>query len=98
MDKGGFVYIMTNRNKTVLYIGVTNNLRRRVTEHRTHFIKGSFSDRYNLECCVYYEEFPLIEMAINREKQLKKWNRSKKNELIASKNPKWDDLVFPKNF
>ena len=77
MEKFGYVYIMTNKYKTVLYIGVTNNLVRRVYEHKNHLIKNSFSDRYNLEYCIYYEEYTCFYMAIDREKELKKWNRQK---------------------
>ncbi len=78
MQKGGFIYIMTNGNKTTLYIGITNNLQRRVWEHRTHYDKHSFIAKYNLEYCIYYEYFSSIEQAIERETQLKKWNRVKK--------------------
>ncbi len=92
MQKGGFIYIMTNKNKTTLYIGVTNNLQRRVWEHRTHYNKESFTAKYNLEHCVYYEYFHGIEQAINRETQLKKWNRAKKETLINNMNPEWEDL------
>lgn len=93
MGKGGFIYIMTNKNKTVLYIGVTNDICRRVYEHRNHLIKGSFSDRYNLEYCIYYEQFPDIETAIRREKELKSWTRNKKESLINAKNPDWEAVV-----
>jgi len=72
MDKYGYIYIMTNKNKTVLYIGVTNDLVRRVYEHKNHLIANSFSDRYNLEYCIYYEEFAYFDLAIKREKELKK--------------------------
>ena len=78
MGKGGFVYIMTNKHKTTLYVGVTNDLCRRVYEHKNHLIKKSFSNKYNLEYCIYYEVFPDIISAIAREKELKKWNRAKK--------------------
>jgi len=98
MTKSGYVYIMTNRNKTTLYIGVTNDLIRRVYEHKNHLIKNSFSDRYNLEYCIYYEEFAYFDLAINREKELKKWNRQKKEELISKKNPEWKNLVNEKGF
>ena len=98
MEKFGYIYIMTNRNKTVLYIGVTNNLVRRVYEHKNHLIKNSFSDKYNLECCIYYEEFPYFEMAIHREKEFKKWNRQKKDALINQKNPEWKELVNEEGF
>ena len=90
--KGGYIYIMTNEYKTTLYIGVCSNLQRRVWEHKTHYFKGSFTDKYNLDCCIYYEHFPDIEQAINREKELKKWRRSKKDELINQFNPDWKDL------
>jgi putative endonuclease len=86
MDHLGFVYIMTNKNRTTLYIGVTNNLCRRIREHKNHLISGSFTDRYNLEYCIYYEEYPYFELAIQREKELKKWNRQKKENLINQKN------------
>ncbi|MDR0834169.1 MAG: GIY-YIG nuclease family protein [Candidatus Symbiothrix sp.] len=93
MEKGGCIYIMTNKNKTVLYIGVTNDLRRRVFEHRTHYNKNSFTAKYNLEFCIYYEYFMDIRSAIDRETELKKWSRAKKDALINSKNPLWENLV-----
>jgi len=98
MNKFGFVYIMTNKNKTTLYIGVTNDLIRRVYEHKNHLIKNSFTDKYNLEYCIYYEEFAYFDLAINREKELKKWNRQKKEDLINKKNPEWKELVNEKGF
>ena len=98
MTKSGYVYIMTNRNRTTLYIVVTNNLIRRVYEHKNHLIKNSFTDKYNLEYCIYYEEFAYFDLAINREKELKKWNRQKKEELINKKNPEWKELVNEKGF
>jgi len=94
----GYVYIMTNKNKTTLYIGVTNDLVRRVHEHKKHLVKTSFTDRYNLEYCIYYEEFTCFDLAIKREKELKKWNRQKKEELINRKNPEWKELVNEKGF
>lgn len=98
MKKSGFVYIMTNKHRTTLYIGVTNDLCRRVYEHKNHLVKGSFTDRYNLEDCVYYEEFPYFNLAIQREKELKKWNRQKKEYLISKKNPEWKVLVSEHGF
>jgi len=98
MAKFGYVYIMTNKHKTTLYIGVTGHLVRRVYEHKNHLIKNSFTDRYNLECCIYYEEFPYFDLAISREKELKKWNRQKKEALINSKNPEWKELVNERGF
>lgn len=97
-ENGGFVYIMTNKNKTVLYIGVTNDLIRRVYEHKNHLIKNSFTDKYNLEYCIYFEEFPTIVSAIEREKELKKWNRQKKENLINAKNSQWNEVVTDKGF
>ncbi len=92
MYKGGHVYVMTNKNKTVLYIGVTANLPGRIYQHKEHLIRKSFSDRYNLEFLIYYEEFDGIEEAIAREKQLKKLSRKRKEDLINSMNPHWVDL------
>ncbi len=92
MERGGSIYFMTNKNKTTLYLGVTSNLIKRVSEHRTHFYKGSFTDKYNLEFIVFYEFHSTIEEAISREKQVKKWNRTKKEELINKLNPTWIDL------
>jgi len=89
---------MTNKNKTVLYIGVTNNLPRRIYEHKNHLLKDSFTDKYNLEYCIYYEEFVYFALAINREKELKKWNRQKKEALINKKNPEWKELVTEHGF
>lgn len=87
-----YVYIMANTHRSVVYIGVTNNLVRRVYEHKNHLDKGSFTSRYNVENLVYYETTSNIESAIEREKQIKGWNRKHKNKLIESKNPNWIDL------
>ena len=87
-----YVYILTNSNKNVLYTGVTNDLRRRVYEHKHHLDKGSFTARYNVENLVYYEVTSSVESAIEREKQIKGWNRKHKNKLVESKNPNWEDL------
>lgn len=92
MHRGGCVYILTNKNKTTLYIGITADLIRRVQEHRNKENKNSFSNKYNLDHLIYYEWFMDIEEAIAREKQLKKWSRSKKETLIATVNPAWEDL------
>jgi len=92
MVRGGCIYFMTNKNKTTLYLGVTSNLIKRVSEHKNHTYKDSFTDRYNLEMIVFYEFLTTIEEAILREKQVKKWNRTKKNELINALNPDWTDL------
>jgi len=87
-----YVYILTNAHKTVLYTGVTNNLVRRVYEHKNHLDKGSFTSQYNVEYLVFFEETNDIESAISREKQIKGWNRKRKNKLIEQKNPNWIDL------
>ncbi|MBP3672479.1 MAG: GIY-YIG nuclease family protein [Oscillospiraceae bacterium] len=87
-----YVYILTNANRNVLYTGVTNDLRRRVYEHKKHLDKGSFTARYNVEILVYYEVTSNAESAIEREKQIKGWNRKHKNKLVESKNPNWVDL------
>ena len=86
-----FVYILANWNDSVLYIGVTANLPRRLYEHKNHLVDG-FSSKYNTHKLVYYEETNDVYSAISREKQLKNWNRSKKNELIQRMNPQWVDL------
>ncbi len=88
--KYGYVYIMTNRSRT-LYIGVTSNLEQRVHQHKQKEVPG-FTARYNMTRLAYYEEIPSIRDAIAREKQLKGWRRSRKIELIESVNPQWRDL------
>ena len=85
------VYIMTNFNNSVLYIGVTNNLLRRVVEHKRKINKG-FSSKYNLKKLVYFEITSSIEDAINREKQLKNWKQKWKMDLIRKSNPEFKDL------
>ena len=87
-----YVYILTNAHKTVLYTGVTNNLIRRVYEHKHHLDKGSFTSQYNVENLIYYESTSDAVAAIEREKQIKSWNRKRKIKLIEHKNPNWDDL------
>ncbi len=90
-DHNYFIYIVTNKNKTVLYIGVTNDLQRRVYEHEHGLIPG-FTKKYNCHYLVYYEHFQQIADAIEREKILKKWRREKKEKLINEFNPKWNFL------
>ena len=75
----------------VIYIGVTNNIQRRIYEHKCKLVEG-FSSKYNCTQLVYFEEYNDIHEAIEREKQLKKWNRTKKMNIISIKNPKWIDL------
>lgn len=86
-----WVYILTNRGDTVLYLGVTNDLRRRVGEHRQGEVEG-FSEKYNLRKLVYAERFQRPQDAIRREQRLKKWKREWKEELIEEENPEFEDL------
>ena len=90
-DKIYYVYIPTNKNNTVLYIGITGNLRRRMYEHRNDINEG-FTQKYNVHKLVYVERYRDAAIAINREKQLNGWRRAKKEALINSKNPQWVDL------
>jgi putative endonuclease len=88
----GYVYIMANNNNTVLYTGVTSDLKVRIKEHREKRYPGSFTGRYNIGKLVYFERFASITEAINREKQIKGGSRKKKVELINLVNPEWRDL------
>jgi putative endonuclease len=92
MERGGYIYILTNKNHTVLYVGVTSNLGNRLYEHRTGKYQTSFTFKYNVKELVYFEEFLSIEEAIYREKQLKAGSRQKKLDLINRLNPEWKDL------
>lgn len=85
-----YVYIMTNRSRT-LYTGVTNDLRRRVYEHKHKLVPG-FTEKYNITRLVYFEETPNVQAALAREKQIKGWLRAKKIALIEDANPEWRDL------
>ena len=90
-----FVYIVTNKNKTVLYTGVTNDLARRLSEHEANsipFRHRSFAGQYNAYFLLYYERFEYVEHAIAREKEIKGWRRSKKEALINSMNAEWKFL------
>jgi putative endonuclease len=86
-----YVYILASRIGGTLYIGVTNDLVRRVFEHKSKFVRG-FTKKYDVSRLVYFEQYDDIQVAIQREKQLKKWNRAWKVRLIEEKNPNWDDL------
>jgi len=90
MTKEYYVYIMTNKSRT-LYTGVTNNLMRRVYEHKNKLVKG-FTSKYNIQRLAYYESTPDVYSALKREKQIKGWLRAKKIALIESMNPEWKDL------
>jgi putative endonuclease len=85
------VYMVASKSR-VLYIGMTNNLRRRIFEHKNDLIEG-FTRQYKCHRLVYYESFDDVNKAIDREKQLKRWNRTKKEWLIAQQNPTWEDLA-----
>jgi putative endonuclease len=86
-----YVYILASRIGGTIYIGVTNDLVRRVAEHRLKSVEG-FTKKYEVDRLVYFEQFDDVENAIRREKQLKKWNRAWKVRLIEELNPNWDDL------
>lgn len=91
MEKQYYVYFLTNKANEVLYTGVTNDLVRRVYEHKEKFVEG-FTKKYNLTKLVYFEVFDSVEQAILREKQIKAGSRAKKVALINGTNPKWEDL------
>ena len=87
-----YVYILSNNTNTALYTGITNNLIRRVYEHREEADPKSFTAQYHIHRLVYFEETCDVDAALEREKQIKGWNRARKNKLVETKNPKWDDL------
>ena len=91
MNKTYAVYIMTNYSQTSFYIGITGNLQKRVWEHKNKFVEG-FTKRYNIDRLVYYELTDSVETALNREKQLKRWHRDWKINLIKEMNPEFNDL------
>ena len=93
MEKNYYVYILTNKYNKVLYIGVTNNLIRRIYEHKEKLVEG-FTKKYNLNKLVYYEIFNDVNLAISREKQLKGITRKKKVDLVNTLNRDWNDLYF----
>ncbi|MDQ8004398.1 MAG: GIY-YIG nuclease family protein [Pedobacter sp.] len=84
-----FVYILTNYNKTVLYVGITNDLEIRLAQHIEGNSINSFTRKYKCYYLVYYERFQYVNKAIEREKELKRWSRAKKNTLIESENREW---------
>ena len=90
-DYNYYVYILTTQNNKVMYIGVTNNLERRLYEHKNKMVDG-FTKKYNVHKLVYFEHTTDVYSAIEREKQLKKWRREKKNALVETLNPGWKDL------
>ena len=92
MEHDYFVYIVSNNTRSTLYIGVTNDLERRVSEHRSGEFRG-FAQQYHCVHLVYYEHAREVRDALAREKQLKGWRREKKNALISNLNPHWEDLA-----
>ena len=86
-----YVYFLTNRTDSVLYVGVTNDLRRRLFEHQNELADG-FTKRYHVHKLVYFETTTDVKAAIEREKQIKSWSRARKNDLVETMNPKWEDL------
>jgi len=86
-----YVYILASKRNGTLYIGVTGNLIKRVYEHKNGIVEG-FTQKYNIHILVYYEKYGNVRNAIQREKQIKKWNRKWKLDLIEKENPNWDDL------
>jgi len=91
MYKTYYVYLITNWSNKVLYIGVTSNLEQRIYQHKNKLING-FTRKYNINKLVYFEQTNDINSAITREKEIKKWRREKKDDLVKSKNKTWDDL------
>ena len=87
-----YVYILSNVTGTTIYIGVTRDLVRRVYEHKNKLDPNSFTAKYDIHKLVYYESTSDVRAAIEREKQLKGWNRKRKNKFVESKNPQWEDL------
>ena len=92
-QKTFYVYILTNKYNNVMYVGVTNNLTRRLYEHKNELVDG-FTKRYHVHKLVYYESTGDPVSAITREKEIKGWTRAKKNALAESKNPKWEEITI----
>ena len=90
-EKHFYVYLLTNWNNKVMYVGVTNDLQRRLYEHKNKLVKG-FTEKYNVDKLVYFEETDDVKSALAREKEIKKWRREKKNNLVCSINPEWKEL------
>ena len=86
-----YVYLLTNWNNKVIYVGMMNDLQRRIYEHKNKSVRG-FASRYNVNKLVYFEHMTDVLQAIAREKEIKKWRREKKNRLVESMNPEWKDL------
>lgn len=91
MSKSYYVYLLTNQNNKVMYVGMTSNIERRIFEHQHHSLEG-FTSKYNVNKLVYFEATSDVLAAIAREKQIKKWRREKKDALVVAMNPEWQDL------
>lgn len=91
MGKAYYVYLLTNWNNKVMYVGVTSNLERRIYEHKNKLVEG-FTQKYNVDKLVCFETTNDVIAALEREKQIKKWRREKKNQLVIGMNPEWNDL------
>ena len=90
-EKSYYVYLLTNWNNRVMYVGVTSNLERRIYEHKNKLVKG-FTEKYNVDKLVHFEVTGDVIAAITREKEIKKWRREKKDMLVNAANPEWADL------
>ncbi len=90
MSRTYYVYLLANRNNRVMYVGITNNLKRRLYEHKHKIVEG-FPEKYNANKLVYFEETSDVHAALSREKEIKKWRREKKNKLVTEMNPQWKD-------
>ena len=90
-QKRFYVYLLINWNNKVMYVGVTNDMHRRLYEHKNKLVKG-FTEKYNVDKLVYFEETDDVISALAREKEIKKWRREKKDNLVLSINPEWKDL------
>lgn len=95
-DHNYYVYILTNWNNEVMYVGMTNNLERRIFEHKNKLVEG-FTKKYNVFKLVYYEHGNDVNAVIAREKEIKKWRREKKDNLVKKLNPEWKDLSLEWN-
>ncbi|MCB9222999.1 MAG: GIY-YIG nuclease family protein [Crocinitomicaceae bacterium] len=91
MQHNYFIYILSNPGRTTLYVGVTNNIPKRIIEHKSN--PEGFANKYSCYDLVYFEHYSDVNRAIEREKQIKKWSRSKKDNLVTTFNPKWLDLL-----
>ena len=87
-----YVYILANNTRTTIYTGITNDLIRRVYEYKHHLDPNSFTAKYDVTRLVYFDSTPDVRSAIEREKQIKGWNRRRKNTLVSEMNPTWEDL------